>query len=200
MTHFPTSLNEKVGEGSFTNVWWRTVHKLLVKDLSPLWNIGEGYPSPKRYAPTPMLWGLYGRKSFCALGECPELASLHAYGRQWPTKNCNTFLVPQPRALPKAVVCRRRKVAACDRNSVWLHWQLPRLAAVPGIGCPWSVLWSPPDGQCSCRRTGWGLLDAAAAQCTLQRWAEVVRTLSSVASAGVSRGPRGGGAGGSWQA
>ena len=44
------------GEESSTNYWWRIIFRAetLVKDLSPLWNIGEGYPSPKRYAPTPM--------------------------------------------------------------------------------------------------------------------------------------------------
>ena len=44
------------GEGSSTNYWWRIIFRAetLVKDLPPLWNIGEGYPSPKRYAPTPM--------------------------------------------------------------------------------------------------------------------------------------------------
>ena len=30
------------GEGSFTNLWWRTIHKSLVKDHFPSWNIGEG--------------------------------------------------------------------------------------------------------------------------------------------------------------
>ena len=64
-THFPTSYIKTLvkdpspmfGEGPSTNYWWRIIFRAetLVKDLSPLWNIGEGYPSPKRYAPTPMV-------------------------------------------------------------------------------------------------------------------------------------------------
>ena len=44
--------------------WWSTIGFIgeglvyrwlgLVKDLSPIWNIGEGYPSLKRYGATPL--------------------------------------------------------------------------------------------------------------------------------------------------
>ena len=49
-------LHQCFGEGSSTNLWWRIISraKTLVKDQTPFWNIGEGYPSPNRYAPTPM--------------------------------------------------------------------------------------------------------------------------------------------------
>ena len=84
------------GEGSSTNYWWRIIFRAetLVKDLSPwwhhgypspmfqsaLWNIGEGYPSPKRYAPTPMIWGLPTGEGWekCCLDSLPPLKGI------WP--------------------------------------------------------------------------------------------------------------------